>query len=179
MADGDGNRDLATAFAARERWAFEEAYRQFAGLLYAAAYNVLGEAEDARDAVHDALARVWRSPGAYTPARGALKSFLTVCVRNEAITRARSQNRRTRLAVRLAAEPVEYDELRIGDPIESDRLRIALAALPEEIRRPLELAYYDQMTHVEIARALDAPLGTIKSRIANGLRRLGAAMRHA
>ena len=113
------------------------------------------------------------------PTAPTATSISTSPGRWRAITRARSQNRRTRLAVRLAAEPVEYDELRIGDPIESDRLRIALAALPEEIGRPLELAYYDQMTHVEIARALDAPLGTIKSRIANGLRRLGAAMRHA
>ncbi|MGR4063940.1 MAG: RNA polymerase sigma factor [Vulcanimicrobiaceae bacterium] len=175
-ARDDDDRDLSTAFAARDRWAFEEAYRRYAGLLYAAAYNVLGEAEDARDAVHDALARVWRSPGAYTPARGALKSFLTVCVRNEAITRARAQNRRMRLASRLAAEPVEHDELRAGDPIEDDRLRRALTTLPAELRRPLELAYYDQLTHVEIARTLDTPLGTIKSRIANGLRKLGAAL---
>jgi RNA polymerase sigma-70 factor (ECF subfamily) len=85
---------LATAFAAHERWAFEEAYRRYASLLYSTAYNVLENAEDAQDCVHDALARVWRSANSYSRARGAVRSFLVVCVRNEAISRRRSQTRR-------------------------------------------------------------------------------------
>ncbi|HTU83805.1 MAG TPA: sigma-70 family RNA polymerase sigma factor [Candidatus Acidoferrales bacterium] len=168
--------ELANGFAAHERWAFDEAYRRYSGLLYSAAYNVLGNAEDARDCVHDALSRVWRSPHAYTRARGAVRSFLVVCVRNEAISRRRSQSRRARLNERLAAEPVVHAELGAGDPIERDRLRAALAQLPPEQRVPLELAYYRGKTHVEIASELQQPLGTIKSRIAMGLRKLGAAL---
>jgi RNA polymerase sigma-70 factor (ECF subfamily) len=99
-----------------------------------------------------------------------------VCVRNEAITRVRSKGRRERLAQRLAAEPQEHDELRVVDVIENARLRAALAKLPPEQRRPLELAYFEQKTHTEIAKELDTPLGTIKSRIAMGLRKLGAAL---
>ena len=60
--------------------------------------------------------------------------------------------------------------------IEHDRLRAALRTLPPEQRKPLELAYFDYKTHVEIARELNEPLGTIKSRIALGLRKLGAAL---
>lgn len=167
---------LAAAFAAKERWAFEEAYRRFRALLYSSAYNVLGNAEDAQDCVHDALARVWRSPDSYSRARGAIRSFLVVCVRNEAITRLRSKQRRDRLSQRLAAEPQEHDELRVVDVIETDRLRIAMRSLPAEQRRPLELAYFEQKTHTEIARELNEPLGTIKSRIAMGLRKLAAAL---
>lgn len=167
---------LADAFAAKERWAFDEAYTRFAGLLYSTAYHVLENAEDARDCVHDALARVWRSPDAYSRSRGALRSFLTVCVRNEAITRLRAKIRRSRMEERVAAEPQEPQELGAGDVIERDRLRAALRALPEEQRRPLELAYFQYKTHVEIARELNEPLGTIKSRIALGLRKLGAAL---
>ncbi len=167
---------LATAFASKERWAFEEAYTRFGTLLYSTAYHVLGNAEDAQDCVHDAIARVWRSPDAYNRARGALRSFLTVCVRNEAITRLRAKARRTRLHERVAAEPQEHDEIAIVDVVEHDRLRAALNRLPIEQRQPLELAYFEQKTHVEIAAHLDVPLGTIKSRIALGLRKLGTAL---
>jgi len=167
---------LATAFAARERWAFDEAYRLYGALLYSTAYNVLGNAEDAKDCVHDALARVWRSPNAYSRARGAVRSFLVVCVRNEAISRLRSVGRRARLAERLAAEPVEHDELRVTDVVETDRLRAAMNGLPPEQRAPLELAYFEGKTHVEVAAALGEPLGMVKSRISLGLRKLAAAL---
>jgi RNA polymerase sigma-70 factor, ECF subfamily len=167
---------LATAFAAKERWAFDEAYARFGKLLYSTAYHVLGNAEDAQDCVHDALARVWRSPDSYMRSRGTLRSFLTVCVRNEAITRLRSKARRRRLEERVAAEPQEHEELGAVDVVEHDRLRTALRGLPPEQRRPLELAYFEYKTHVEIARELNEPLGTIKSRIALGLRKLGAAL---
>jgi RNA polymerase sigma factor (sigma-70 family) len=174
--DTEDDDRLATAFAARERWAFDEAYKRFGPLLYSTAYNVLGNADDAQDCVHDALARVWRSPNAYSRARGAVRSFLVVCVRNEAISRLRSQGRRSRLAERLAAEPQEHDELQVVDVVERDRLRAAMNGLPAEQRAPIELAYYEGKTHVEVAAALGQPLGTVKSRIALGLRKLAAAL---
>jgi RNA polymerase sigma-70 factor (ECF subfamily) len=177
LAGSGADEALADGFAAHERWAFEEAYRRYGTLLYSTAFNVLSNADDAADCVHDALARVWRSPGAYSRARGAVRSFLVVCVRNEAISRLRSRSRRLRLADRLAAEPVEHDELGAGDPIERDRLRAALHRLPPEQRTPLELAYYEGKTHTEIAQELRAPLGTVKSRIAMGLRKLATALR--
>jgi RNA polymerase sigma-70 factor (ECF subfamily) len=105
-----------------------------------------------------------------------LRSFLTVCVRNEAITRLRSKARRRKLEERVAAEPAENEELGAIDVIERDRLRAALRSLPPEQRRPLELAYFEYKTHVEIARELNEPLGTVKSRIALGLRKLGTTL---
>ncbi len=176
MRPAPGDEALAAAFAAKERWAFDEAYARFGRLLYSTAYHVLGNAEDAQDCVHDALTRVWRSPDSYTRSRGAVRSFLTVCVRNEAITRLRAKGRRHKLEQRVAAEPLEHDELGAIDAIERERLRSALRSLPPEQRKPLELAYFDYKTHVEIAHELNEPLGTIKSRIALGLRKLGAAL---
>jgi RNA polymerase sigma-70 factor, ECF subfamily len=173
----DADEALSAGFAAHRRWAFEEAYRRYGSLLYSTAFNVLGNAEDAADCVHDALMRVWRSGSSYSQARGAVRSFLLVCVRNEAISRRRSQARRTRLTERLAAEPQRHDDLGVGDPIERDRLRRAMAQLPPDQRAPLELAYYEGKTHTEIAHELQAPLGTIKSRIAMGLRKLATALR--
>jgi RNA polymerase sigma-70 factor (ECF subfamily) len=174
--DIENDDRLATAFAARERWAFDEAYKRYGALLYSTAYNVLGNSDDAQDCMHDALSRVWRSPNAYSRARGAVRSFLVVCVRNEAISRLRSQGRRTRLADRLAAEPREHDELEVVDVVERDRLRAAMNGLPPEQRAPIELAYYGGKTHVEVAAELGEPLGTVKSRIALGLRKLATAL---
>jgi RNA polymerase sigma-70 factor, ECF subfamily len=170
---------LAIAFAAHERFAFDQAYREYAALLYSTAYNVLGNSEEAQDCVHDALTRIWRSPHAYSPARGTVRSFLVVCVRNEAISRRRRQGRRMRVEEHLAAAPQEYDELPAVDPIERDRVRSALAGLPTEQRVPLELAYYQGKTHREIAFELRQPLGTVKSRISLGLRKLAAALEPA
>ncbi len=167
---------LATAFAAKAPWAFEEAYRRYGALLYSTAYNVLTNVQDAQDCVNDALTRVWRSTDSYTRSRGAVRSFLVVCVRNEAITRVRSKARREKLAQRVAAEPQEHDELRVVDVIEQARLRSALGTLPPEQRAPLVLAYFEQKTHTEIAKELGQPLGTIKSRIAMGLRKLSLAL---
>jgi RNA polymerase sigma-70 factor (ECF subfamily) len=176
MAFVQDDEALATAFAAKEPRAFEEAYRRYGSLLYSTAYHVLGNAEDAQDCVHDALARVWRSPGAYRRSRGSVRGFLTVCVRNEAITRLRSRTRRSNLSQRLWAEPQEHAQLEAADPIESERLQAALRALPDEQRRVIELAYFRHLTHAEIACELGDPLGTVKSRIAMALRKLGSAL---
>jgi len=167
---------LAAAFAAHERWAFGEAYRRHAALLYSAAYNVLGNAEEAGDCVHDAIARLWRSAHPYSAARGNLRSFLVVCVRNEAVSRQRRSNRQARLRERLAALPEEHGELSIPDPIDRDRVRRALLQLPAEQRAAIALAYYDGKTHTEIAAQLHERLGTIKSRISLGLRKLAATL---
>jgi RNA polymerase sigma-70 factor (ECF subfamily) len=73
------------------------------------------------------------------------------------------------------AEQPAY-ELDVNDPIERARLRRALATLPPEQKVALELAYFGQLTHVQVAERLDAPLGTIKSRIALALRKLHSVM---
>lgn len=171
-----GDEDLAGAFAAHERWAFSQAYRRYASLLYSVAYNVLGNGDEAQDCVGDAIARLWRTPHAYSSARGSLRSFLVVCVRNEAISRQRRHGRRTRLERRLAAMPAEHDEIRLADPLERDRVRRALLELAPEQRAALTLAYYEGMTQTEIAAELKEPLGTIKSRIKLGLRKLASIL---
>jgi RNA polymerase sigma-70 factor (ECF subfamily) len=176
MAAPGSEEALSGGFAAHERWAFAEAYRRYASLLYSTAYNVLGDGEETQDCVHDTIARLWRSPSAYSRERGAVRNFLVVCVRNEAISRQRKQRRRQRLEKRLASFPSETVELGAADPLERDRVRRALLALPTEQRQALELVYYRHRTHTEAAAELAEPLGTVKSRIKLGLRRLAAAL---
>jgi RNA polymerase sigma-70 factor (ECF subfamily) len=167
---------LAAAFAAHDGWAFGEAYRRHASLLYSAAYNVLGNADDAKDCVADAIARLWRSPRAYSPERGNLRNFLVVCVRNEAISRRRRLARRSHMEERLAGMASEREAFAFADPIERDQVRRALLALPPEQHAAIALAYYEGKTQSEIANELREPLGTIKSRIKLGLRKLASAL---
>lgn len=176
MPAPEDDEALAAAFAAHERWAFGEAYRRYASLLYSTAYNVLGNADDAKDCVADALTRLWRSEHAYSSARGSVRSFLVVCVRNEAISRLRKQARRMRMEERLGAMAQDSPDSLFPDPIERDRVRRALGALPSEQRVALELAYYQGKTQTEIAAELREPLGTIKSRIKLGLRKLASTL---
>ena len=170
--------ELATAFAAHEADALDEAYRRHAPLLLRVARDVLGNRGDAEDCVHDALMRVWRNPGSYRRERGALRAFLTVCVRNDALARRRSAARHLEIEARLAREnAVESDEsLERVDPIARARIANALAALPAEQRRVIELAYFGGRTQTEIAAFLHVPLGTIKSRASMGLRKLALAL---
>lgn len=166
----NAERDLDAAFAAHADGALEEAYRRHAPALQAAARHVLGSSADARDCVHDALLRVWAKP-VYRVERGALRAFLIVCVRNEALSRKRRDVRHVALE-RRAAEPPPFG---IG-AAERLAVRAALGGLPREQRDVIELAYWGDFTQPEIAARLGAPLGTIKSRAALGLRKLARTL---
>ncbi len=175
--------DLATdqvledAFARREPLALDGAYARYHSLLYSVAYNVLRNADDAQDCVHDALIRVWAKRVTYDAQRGSLRSFLVACVRNQAISHRRATARLAKLARSIRGEPLSTDELRVEDYVENRRLYDAFKSLPDEQRAPLMLSYFLGKTHAEIAVELGLPLGTAKSRISLGLRRLGKALK--
>jgi RNA polymerase sigma-70 factor (ECF subfamily) len=163
---------IARAFAARRAEGLEVAYGAYATALFSVARHILRNDDDAQDCVHDVLLHVWRTAGSYRRERGSLRAYLMVCIRNEALTRLRNEARHRKIEVRAAASTPETYEFEVRDVVESDRLRRALAALAPDQRAALALAYAGNLSHREIAERLDAPLGTIKSRLALGLRRL-------
>jgi RNA polymerase sigma-70 factor (ECF subfamily) len=168
-------RALEAAFVAHETWAFEAAYRTYRALLYGAACAVLGNAAEAEDCVHDVLARLWQRGHAYTPARGSLRAFLAVCVRNEALSRRRKYANRSRIehGTLAASTPEHSPEEHTEERIDVTRVLDSLGA-PQ--RQVIQLAYYEGLTHEEIARRLGEPLGTVKSRLSNTLRSLRRAL---
>jgi len=175
--DSSVEADLVAALVARQHDALERAYRAYGRLLYSVARQVLVGDAEAQDCVHDALLRVWQRPETFRPERGSLRAFLTVCVRNEAIGRKRSAARHFTIEQRLVEKEgnVRY-EFEIEDHAELAHLRDALGTLPAEQRRALELAYWQHLSHGQISEALGVPLGTIKSRLALGLRKLQQAL---
>ncbi|MGZ3497996.1 MAG: RNA polymerase sigma factor [Vulcanimicrobiaceae bacterium] len=169
---------MARAFIARRPEALDEAYVAYAGLLYGVAYRVLENREDARDCVHDVLLRIWAATRCYRQERGTLRGFLVVAVRNDAISRRRSAARHHAIERRVQERMGTQTEFQpeIADHIETERLRRALDTLPVEQRAVFERIYLQYKTQAEVARELGIPIGTVKSRVTVGLRRLHAAM---
>ena len=162
--------ELARAFVKREAWAYEAAYREHGRTIYAAALQVLHDAQEAQDCVHDVLLRLWRRGCDYRVERGSLRAFLAVCVRNEALSRSRKAQNRERI-VRAAEPPGDVADFG-GAVADRESIRAAIDALGDKHRETIGLAYYGQFTLDEIARKLGEPLGTIKSRLSAALRKL-------
>ncbi len=170
------DRSLVADFIARRPIGFERAYEAYAVELCSVARHVLNDAAWAEDCVHDALLRVWRSPGCFRAERGSLRAFLITCVRNEALSELRSASRRAgreRKALRL--EP-PTDEMRVVDHVEAARVRDAIAHLPPEQRDVILRAYYGNRTQAQIAEETQVPLGTVKSRASLALLKLKAEL---
>ncbi len=168
---------LVDDFAARRTSGLEQAYALWSGVLLSVARHVVSDRARAEDCVHDALVRVWNAPNRFSGNREMLKAYLIACVRNESIAMLRSTNRRDARELKAARlSPVASEDPPVVDPVETRRVRNALERLPQEQRTALELAYYGNKTHVQIAEELGVPLGTIKSRVSMAMRKMQAEL---
>lgn len=169
------------AIGAQDVRAFEVLYDRYARLVYSTAYGVLEDAQSAEDVVQEVFARIWKAPQRYVAARGKFFSWLLSVTRNLAIDEYRARRRRTRNERQIvdhAASAFIADESSLGAfhvaEMRDQRalVREALGTLPPEQRTAIALAYFKGMTQSEIAAALDTPLGTVKTRIRLGMRKL-------
>ncbi len=155
-------------------------YDRYGGLVYGLARAILKADEEAEDLTQEVFLMLCQGT-TYDPARGSLGAYLTTLTRSRAIDRVRNRGRRLRLlrASWQGAPPPERPagavEL-IATRESSERVRSAVAELPANERRALEMVYYQGLTQTEIAASLDAPLGTVKSWCRRGLLGLRAAL---
>jgi RNA polymerase sigma factor (sigma-70 family) len=154
-------------------------YDRFGRVAYGLAVRILRDERLAEDAVQEAFLAVWRHAPSYRPDRARAQTWVLTFVHRRAVDLVRREQRRR-------AEPLEPEaQPATGSAAEAAELRDrreavqrALAQLPEEQRRPIELAYYAGLTQSELAERLDEPLGTIKSRMFVGLKRLRELLGH-
>jgi RNA polymerase sigma-70 factor (ECF subfamily) len=155
-------------------------YDRYAGLVYGLARAALGNEDEAQDLTQEIFLTLYRQRS-YDPSRGGLGGFLATMTRTRAIDRLRARGRKVRLLrdlQRTATPPAHpFTPLeRISMAQCSVRVRAALAELPENQRRVLEMTYYRGLTQTEIAADLDTALGTVKSWARRGLLSLKHAL---
>ncbi|HXB55857.1 MAG TPA: sigma-70 family RNA polymerase sigma factor [Vicinamibacteria bacterium] len=159
LADGDGH-------------ALAELYDRYASVVKRLALRILRDSSEAEDVVQDVFVQVWSQAARFNPSRGSPQAWLCTIARTRAIDRLRRR-------------VVRREEL--GDPLlgigewprseEEIAVRNALDVVSPDQRRALELAYYEGLSHSEIARKLGAPLGTIKTRIRTAMHLLRDRLR--
>jgi len=166
---------LVVAIARWRQDALAEAYRRHAGAVYALARRLLGDHTLAEEVVQEVFLRMWDAPEKFDPERGSLRSYLLAQCHGRSVDLIRSEQSRRDRELKEHRQQAEagYDiEHEIWDLVVADHVREAIAELPGEERRAIELAYLGGHTYREVATLLDQPEGTVKSRIRAGLRRM-------
>lgn len=166
----DDGEKLMERLRTRDASAFESLYEGYHRLVFGIALRMLGETTMAEDLTQAVFMKLWTKPDAFST--GNFSAWLARVTRNRALDVLRSRAARSEDEI-----PTDIpDEGSLDDVIfaklDSQRVRAALATLPDDQRKPIELGFFGGITHEEIARQTEIPLGTIKTRIRSGLRRL-------
>lgn len=166
--------NLMSRIAARDQSALAELYDSCATMIYSLAYRVLDNHTFAEEITQDTFLTIWTQPDRWDAGRGSLVGWMLTIARNAAIDRLRKEQRRP---LRTALDLDDFIE-RIGvendDRLDTEALRVCLEGLPVEQAQAIQMAFYQGLTHEELAAALNQPLGTVKTRVRLGLQKLRA-----
>ena len=174
----DRDSDLALRAAAGGADAIRAIYEEHAGAVAGFVRHRMGICGDASDVVQEVFMQFWKCPERYDPSRSSLRSWLIVIARSRALDALRSEGARAVRESRYTEADLllrggQEDRGEAADRSELHRrVRAALASLPEKQRRCVELAYFGELTHAQVAEVLGQPLGTVKSRILLGVKKL-------
>ena len=178
VADGEAaspDAEIVAAVAVGDRSALAALYDRYVGLLMGLGVRILRNRRESEDLVHDVFLEVWRRAPTYDPARASVRAWLVLMMRCRALDRRKSHAFKLRASLdhdpRVAPETEGPSEV-----LERNRLAEQVQALPENQREVLILGYFEGLSSTEIAERLDIPLGTVKSRVAAGIRALRKAM---
>lgn len=181
MEETDDDRALVVRMARGDDTAAGALYDRHGAVMYGLALRMVGEPADAEDVVLDALAQAWRDAVRFDASRGSVVGWLTTIVRSRALDAIRARGRRAKMIdhafVRMD-EPVAMGQgtpapdRGVDDGERATAVIAALEALPHPQRRAIELAFYEGLTHHEVAERLREPLGTVKTRIRLGMLKL-------
>jgi RNA polymerase sigma-70 factor (ECF subfamily) len=176
------NMSDASLVVAVGRWneqALREIYVRHGGAVFALAKRVTRDPALAEEITQEIFVRLWKEPERFDPQRGSLRTYLLMQTHRRSVDLVRSeQARRDREEREAQLDPSRITGLsnELADLADQLAVQDALAELPREEREAIELAYFEGLTYKEVARRLEQPEGTIKTRIRTGLRRMNEKM---
>jgi RNA polymerase sigma-70 factor (ECF subfamily) len=172
---------LMRRIAERDPAALRAFYDKHSGLVYTLALRVLNKPDDAEELVGDVFWEVWEKSSRYDQTRSSPLTYLVTLARSRCIDRTRRKGYRQNARMQQVDETSAFSDVTPDEDVSRDEqagiVRSALAGLDENHRKMLEAAYYDGLTHTEIAERFNKPLGTVKTYIRQGLIRLRNALR--
>ena len=155
---------LMTRIQSADQAAMAALFDRYGTMVYSVAFRVLKDPSEAEDVMQEIFVQVWKNPGTVVSGRGSLAGWLVVVARNRSIDRIR--RRRPTEPVELFALPSSTNLAREAERNSLiEKIRGVMGSLPDEQRRSVELAFFEGLSHSEIAEKTGDPLGTVKTRI--------------
>ena len=169
---------LIRGVAAGDHEAFAEFYDRWSGRLLALIVQILVDRAQSEEVLQEVFLEIWRTAPAFSPSRGSARAWAVTMARRRAIDRVRSSQaaRDREEQWRDYMPDVDLTVQAVEDSLAGEDVRRALDAVGEPQRSTLVMAYFTGLTHTEIARRTGVPLGTVKTRIRNGIARLRKEM---
>jgi RNA polymerase sigma-70 factor (ECF subfamily) len=160
--------------------AFAELYDLTVRRIHGVVLRVLRSPEHAEEVTQEVYVEVWQQSARYTPAKGSVLAWIATMAHRRAVDRVRSVSSEVTRDHKYAYESVDPEVDRVWDRVaqnhDVDRVRAAMQALTPIQREALTLAYFDGLTQSQIAEQLDLPLGTVKTRIRDALKKLAETL---
>jgi len=172
--------DLVRAVADGQSGALDELYARYGRIVYSLARRIIVDAGLAEDVTQEVFLALWRDPDKYDPSRGPFATWLLSLTHHRAVDSVRREEAVRRRRTRAAEEGASLAMTHVAVPVDDEALggvrrkkvREALHTLPDVQREALTLAYFGGYTQREVAAITGAPLGTVKTRMLAGMRRL-------
>jgi len=175
MIDQDDDLRCIERIADGQSQALEELYDRYAPLVFSVIRKILRHEEDAEEALQDTWLQLWRKPHAYDPKRGSVAAWLVTMGRSRALDLYRSRASRQRAKEAQAVDdpaPAESPSVSAEERELRERMAIGWQSLDPQHRQVLELAFWGGLSQSEIAERTGSPLGTVKSWMRQGMKRL-------
>ena len=169
-------QELLTRVALGDRVAFAELYDEMAPRVLGLVKRLLRDHSQSEEVTQEIFLEIWQSASRFDPNKGGASTWILTMTHRRAVDRVRaSQSSRDRdVKVGIRDMPAEYDDVSesVETTIESERVAKAMSRLTELQRQAIQLSYYGGLTNSEVAETLKVPIGTIKTRIRDGMIRL-------
>jgi RNA polymerase sigma-70 factor (ECF subfamily) len=169
---------LLTGIEQGDTQAMASLFDRYSGTVYSVALRVLKDTGQAEDVMQDIFIQIWKKPGAFVSGRGSLGAWLVVVARNRAIDALRRRRPTDSVEDVVLASSTDLAAEAERNTL-MEKVRIHLGQLPPEQRKSVEMAYFEGLSHSEIAEKTGDPLGTVKTRIRLALITLRKAMQAA